>query len=162
VGAAAVTTPAAFQPFIAVTTAAFEYLVNEYGFHQESGKAAGSEAWVVYESATTRVTVHYELGAEPWVEIGRLEIRNGQPVQPNSIGLDLLLRERGKPLVDDVMVPRDIDVPELSRMISIRAERLRSFGEDLLRGDFQSFSRLQTKAEKELRRREAELFGSKM
>jgi hypothetical protein len=155
------TVPTAFQPFIAATTAAFEYLVSEYGFHRESEKAAGAEAWVVYENATARVTVHYELGAEPWVEIGRLEVRNGQLVQPNSIGLDLLLRERGKPLLDEVTVPRDIDVPELSRMISIRAKRLRSFGEDLLRGDFQSFPKLQTKAEKELRRREAELFGSK-
>ena len=50
-------------------------------------------------------------------------------------------------------------LPELSRMISTRAEKLRMFGRDLLRGDFRSFPKLQTEAEKELLKREAELFG---
>lgn len=154
------TMPSIFLPFISTTTEAFEYLVNEYGFHRKSEKAAGSEAWVVYENPTTRVTVHYELGAEPWVEIGRIEMRDGERVQPNSIGLDLLLRERGKPLGDEVTVPREIDSPELSRMIMTRAERLHTLGDDLLRGDFRAFQKLQTKAEKELRKREADLFGS--
>lgn len=137
---------------------AFEFLINDYGFRVAAEKALGAEAWVTYENATTTVTVHYELGAEPWVEIGRLELRNGQMVQPSSIGLELLLRERGKPLSDAIDVPRDMGDAENSRMIALRAERLRAFGDDLLRGDFRSFPKLQTKAERELRKREAESF----
>lgn len=153
--------PAAFRPFLAAVKTAFRYLEFDYGFRIKSDRGLGSEAWVVYENQTTRISVHYELGAEPWVEIGRLELRDGQRVQPASIGLDLLLRERGKPLSDGVKVPRDIGEVEISQMVSIRAERLHDFGGDLLRGDFGAFPKLQTKAEQELQRREAELFGSK-
>lgn len=152
--------PPTFQPFITATRRAFAYLVNDYGFRMKTEMALGSEAWVAYENHTTRITVHYELGAEPWVEIGRVELRDGQLVQPSSIGLELLVRERGKPLDDQVRVPRDITAPEISQMIGTRAERLRSLGEDLLRGDFRGFPKLQTKAGQELQRREAELFGS--
>jgi hypothetical protein len=152
--------PLVFQPFVAETLAAFEYLIIDYGFHVSVPEASGSEAWAMYENPTTRVTVHYELGAEPWVEIGRLEPHDGKLVQSGSVGLDLLLRERGRPLGDEVNPPRDIGKSEISNMLGARAERLRMCGDDLLRGDFQSFPRLQTKAEKELRRRDAELFGS--
>src|SRR6185436_1970568 len=148
------------QPFVAATKTAFSYLTTEYGFQLTVDRGLGPEAWVTYENQTTRVTVHYELGAEPWVEIGRLELRDGHMVQPASIGLDLLVRERGKPLDDEVKVPRDISGPEISRMVSVRAKRLQTLGDDLLRGDFRSFPKLQTKAEKELRQRETELFGS--
>jgi hypothetical protein len=150
--------PSVFQAFIAAARAAFDYLIASYGFQLKAERAVGSEAWVTYENETTRITVHYELGAEPWVEIGRLELRSGQIVQPSSIGLDLLLRERGEPLSDAVDVPREIGDSELSRMIAVRAEGLRAFG-DLLSGDFRSFPKLQTKAEKELQKREVELFG---
>ena len=152
--------PPVFRSFVAATESAFSYLTNDYGFHLTVERALGSEAWVTYENQTTRVTVHHELGAEPWVEIGRLELRDGHLVQPASVGLDVLLRERGEPLDDDVKAPRDIGGSEISRMVSVRANRLRALGDDLLRGDFRSFPKLQTKAEKELRRREAELFGS--
>jgi hypothetical protein len=150
--------PSVFQPFISGARVSFQFLLNDYGFSVTAEKAVGREAWVVYENATTRVTVHYELGAEPWVEIGRLELRDRQMVQPTSIGLDLLSRGRGKPLSDTVNVPREIGESEISRMIALRAERLRAFGDDLLRGDFRSFPKLLTKAEKELQKREAELF----
>src|SRR5689334_14270897 len=96
--------PEVFQTFVNETRAAFEYLVHAHGFQLTAEKAVGSEAWVAYENETTRVTVHYELGAEPWVEIGRLELRDGRTVQPSSIGLDLLLRERAKALSDTVDV----------------------------------------------------------
>ncbi len=154
------TQPGIFEPFVNATDEAFAFLVTDYGFLRKKDDAAGGESWVIFESGATRVTVHYELGAEPWVEIGRLEMRDGRLVQPNSIGLDLLLRERGKPLVDDVAVPREINSTELARMLDVRAERLRTCGEDLLRGNFSAFPKLQTKAEKELLKREAELFGS--
>ena len=152
------TIPSVFQTFIRDVRAAFQFLVHDYGFSVTAENTVGSEAWVSYENATTRVTVHYELGAEPWVEIGRLELRDGRMVQPSSIGLDLLLRERGKPLSDTVDVPREIGDGEKSRMIALRAESLRAFGDDVLRGDFRWFSKLQTTAERELQKREAELF----
>jgi hypothetical protein len=151
--------PSVFQTFMRDVRSAFDFLVRDYGFSVTAERTVGSEAWVAYENATTRVTVHYELGAEPWVEIGRLELRDGRKVQPSSIGLDLLLRERGSPLSDTIDVPREIGDGEKSRMIALRAERLRAFGDDVLRGDFRSFSKLQTKAERELLKREAELFN---
>jgi hypothetical protein len=152
--------PPVFKPFIAATEAAFSYLVSDYGFRLTGKRVLGAEAWVTYESETTRITIHYELGAEPWIEIGRLEVRDGKVVQPASIGLDLLLRERGKPLNDQLSEPRDIGESEISRMVATRAERVRSLGDDFLRGDFRAFPKLQTKAEKELKRREETLFGS--
>lgn len=152
--------PPVFEPFIAATEAAFSYLVSDYCFRLKVKRVLGPEAWVTYESETTRITIHYELGAEPWVEIGRLEVRDGKVVQSASIGLDLMLRERGKPLNDQLSKPRDIGESEISQMVATRAERVRSLGEDFLRGDFRAFPKLQTKAEKELKRREETLFGS--
>jgi hypothetical protein len=151
--------PSVFQTFISQVRSAFHFLVRDYGFRVTAERAVGSEAWVAYENATTRATVHYELGAEPSVEIGRRELRAGRRVQPASISLDLLLRERGSPLSDTIDVPREIEDGEKSRMIALRAERLHAFGDDVLRGDFRLFPKLQTKAERELLKREAELFN---
>jgi hypothetical protein len=146
---------AIFQPFYEATKSAFAYLA-EQGFICRDEANAGAEAWVTYENGKTRITVHYELGAVPWVEVGRLESRGGRFVQPQSVSLDLLLRDRGVSLKDEISAPREITPFELSSMLGTRAERLRQYGADVLRGDFSSFPRLQTKAEKELRRREAE------
>jgi hypothetical protein len=151
--------PSVFRPFITATKEAFAFLESDYGFRLMVKRWAGAEAWVTYETQVTRITIHYELGAEPWIEIGRLEIRDGKVVQPASIGLDLLLRERGMPLNDEVLEPRDIGESEISRMIATRAERIRRLGSDLLRGDFRDFPKLQTKAEEELKLREETLFG---
>jgi hypothetical protein len=152
--------PDVFKLFISEARAAFDYLVTTYGFKRTMEQAIGPEAWVVFEGATTRITVHYEMGAAPWVEIGRLEDVNGRHVQTKEIGLNLLLRERGKALHDDVDSPRDLNNTELATMLRARAHLLAETGDDLLRGSFESFPRLWNKAEKELRKREAELFGS--
>lgn len=82
-------TPPVFQSFVDATKAAFAHLQSDYGFRLTERRAVGSEAWGTYENPTTRVTVHYELGAEPWVEIGRLDLRDGRLVQPASIGLSV-------------------------------------------------------------------------
>jgi hypothetical protein len=79
----------------------------------------------------------------------------------SEIGLDVLLRDKGRSLPDDVDSPRDVTESEMSAMLRIRARLLMEVGDELLRGNFQSFPRLMSKAEKELRRREVELFGSK-
>lgn len=151
--------PAVFQPFHEATKSAFAYL-TDYGFICREEAHAGVEAWVVYENGTTRITVHYQLGAAPWVEIGHLEWRGGRSVQSQSVGLDLVLRERGISFKDEIDTPRDITPIEISSMLRTRAEQLRQHSDDLLRGNFSSFPRLLTMAEKELRRREAELYGS--
>jgi hypothetical protein len=151
--------PTVFQPFIVGVRAAFDYLITDYGFYLKDETAAGSEAWSTYENPTTRVTVHYELGSEPWVEIGQRETRDGREVQSASIGLELLLREHGNPLTDAVPFPREIQAAELTHMLRKRAEGLRVVGKDLLRGDFHELPKLQTKAETELKKREADLFG---
>jgi len=153
--------PEVFRPFVDATRTAFDYLTTTYGFARSTEQAAGPEAWVIFESPATRITVHYELGAVPWVEIGRLEDLDGQLVQTREIGLDLLARERGKALNDDVEPPRDLSSTELSVLLQARARLLAEVGDDLLRGDYQSFPRLHGKAEKELRRRESEMFGSR-
>jgi hypothetical protein len=153
--------PDVFKPFIAQTETAFDYLVTVYGFKCTTERAIGPEAWVVFESATTRITVHYEMGAAPWVEIGRLEDVKGRRVATKTVGLDLLVRERGEILRDDVDPPRDLSSTELSTMLQARARLLAEVGEDLLRGNFESFPRLWNEAENEVRKREAELFGSK-
>jgi hypothetical protein len=152
--------PDVFKPFISEARIAFDYLVTRYGFQRTTEQAIGPEAWVVFESTTTRITVHYEMGGAPWIEIGRLEDRNGRRVQTKEIGLDLVLREKGKALKDEVVPPRDLSGTELSAMLHARARLLADVAEDLLRGDFRSLPRLWSKAEKELRKREAELFGS--
>jgi hypothetical protein len=152
--------PGVFQPFVHDVRAAFDYLVTTYAFQRTTEKALGPEAWVVFESETTRITVHYEMGSAPWVEIGRLENLNGRRVQTKEIGLDVLLREKGNVLIGDIEPPRDLIGSELSAMLQARARLLAEAGDDLLRGNFESFPRLWSKAEKELRKREAELYRS--
>jgi len=152
--------PRVFKPFISETRTAFDYLITTYGFSKATEHALGPEAWVVFESAATRITVHHEMGSAPWIEIGRLEEVDGRLEQTKEIGLDLLLRQRGKALHDEVAAPRDLSNTELSAMLQARARLLAEVGDDLLRGNFDAFPRLWTKAQQELRKREAELYGS--
>lgn len=153
--------PEVFEPFVAATKESFGYLDTDYGFRLISTGSSGPGAWVTYENETTRVTVNWELGSAPWVEIGRLEVRGNALVQPASIGLHLVLRERGRPLLDELDVPRDLSTAEITEMTRTRAVALHEFGRDLLCGDFSAFPRLQKKAERELRDREADVFGAK-
>jgi hypothetical protein len=153
--------PDACIAFVAETRAAFDYLVANYGYRCTAEEAMGPEAWVVYEGPSTRITVHYELGTPPWVEVGRLEVVHGKRVAAKRIGLDLLLRERKKKsLDDDIGPPRDLRRLELSTMLQRRADALAEAGDDLLRGNFEAFPRLYNEAERELRAREASFFGS--
>jgi len=138
--------PPVFQPFIAATKTAIAYLQSDYGYRLTVQQAIGSEAWVIYESATTRITVHYELGTVPWVEIGRLELRDGEITQPASIDLERILRARGNALDHELRVPRDFGESEIGWMVSIRADRLRATADDVLRGDFRAFPKLQAKS----------------
>lgn len=153
------TIPAVFKPFLSQALDAFSFLVSEYGFTLMTQSAVGPEAWVVYETPTTRVTAHYELGAEPWIEIGRLELRDSKIVQPASVGLELVARVRGAAPEKHMHTARDLSGDELHVIMRSRAETLRSYADDLLSGDFHRFPELERKAEEEIRDRDRELFG---
>jgi hypothetical protein len=118
----------------------FRFLVDDYGFRVIGGDVAAYEAWVVFENGTTRVTVSYEIGSAPWVEIARLERAGAKVVVRDETSLELLLHTRGRPDPFAGRVHADIPDDELDRMLAVKAANLREEAGELLRGDFSSIA----------------------
>src|SRR6185436_4039696 len=72
----------------------FRFLIDNFGFRKISSASQAPEAWVHFRNATTGVTVHREIGSEPWVEISRLESVSGNTVERERYALDFLLAAR--------------------------------------------------------------------
>ena len=65
----------AFAAFESLTRSAFDFLVSSYGFRFVGTNSDGPECWAVYESTNTRVTIAFELGLGPRVELERKKLR---------------------------------------------------------------------------------------
>jgi hypothetical protein len=152
--------PAPFKTFVASTERHFGFLVGDYGFLLKGVDVAAYEAWVTFENETTRVTVTYEMGSPPWVEIARLEHRDDKRIARDEISLDFVLEEHGKKDAESPVGYGDIPDEIVDEMLRAKAKSLREDAADLLRGDFEALPLLRKRAEENLRRRNVELFGS--
>ena len=132
---------------------AFAYLLESFGFRYLSTNTHTPECWSTFHNETTAVTVHYEVGSEPWVELAELKREGNRVVERNRVALHFLVEERA-PQEVSLRGPGDDD-EGTRRVIYEKARQLQQYGSDILRGDFHVFPRLKEHAAENLRRRNA-------
>jgi hypothetical protein len=137
----------------AVVLDAFAYLVENFGFRYLSTSMHAPECWSTFHNETTAVTVHYEIGSQPWVELAKLKRNGDRVVEQSRAALEFLVQERAPEEVS--LRTSGDDDEERRRAIYTKARQLREYGSDVLRGDFHVFPRLQELAAENLRRRNA-------
>jgi hypothetical protein len=132
---------------------AFAYLVENFGFRYLSTSMHAPECWSTFHNETTSVTIHYEIGSQPWVEIAKLKREGDRIVEQNRAALEFLIQERAPGEV--LLTTSGHDEEGTRRVIYAKARQLREYGSDVLRGDFRVFPRLKELAEENLRKRNA-------
>lgn len=142
-----------FERFFKLCKQHFAFLENEYGFTLQSEEAQAYEAWVTFDSETTRVVITFEVGTLPWVEISRLESKGSKRIPKDEISLEILMR--GVELPDEVETEVQLD-----RLLAVKAKALQEKCEALLRGDFHDLPGLRKKVEAVHKKRTNELFGN--
>ncbi|NTW11755.1 MAG: hypothetical protein HGA30_00420 [Anaerolineales bacterium] len=131
--------------FERIVKGAFRPLESMHGF--KMGKAVYSEkkCTIQYLNATTEVTLHYELGREPWLDIS--DITNAE----NKTTLGWLLVEYGvekTPAPADAFRSTKLPDGKLASDLEKKIQQLLEHGTDLLRGDFSIMPNLQKRAKK--------------
>lgn len=131
--------------FERIVTSAFRSLESRHGFKMGETVYSQKNCTIQYVNATTDVTLHYELGREPWLDIS--DIRNAE----NKSTLGWLLVERG---IEKTPAPeaafRSTKLPDvkLAPDIEKKVQQLLEYGEDLIKGDFTLMPKLQKRAKK--------------
>jgi hypothetical protein len=131
--------------FERIVTGAFRSLESKHGFKMGEAEYSQKNCTIQYLNATTDVTLHYELGREPWLAIA--DVKNAD----NKSTLGWLLVERG---VEKSPAPaaafRSTKLPEgkLASDIEKKVQQLIEYGKDLMSGDFSLMPNLQKRAKK--------------
>jgi hypothetical protein len=131
--------------FERIVTGAFRTLESRHGFKMNETVYSQKKCTVQYINATTNVTLHYELGREPWLAIadaGNVE---------NKSTLGWLLVERGvekSPIPMAAFRLTHLPEKELASDLEKKIGQLLEHGADLINGDFSLMPNLQKRAEK--------------
>jgi hypothetical protein len=138
--------------FESVVLEAFGYLIDSFGFRYLSTHIHSPECWSTFHNSTTAVTVHFELGSQPWVELAELKRDGGCIFEQNRVALEFLVKERAPQ--ETALITNESD-EQTKAAIREKARQLRAYAEDVLKGDFRIFPRLMDIANDNLRRRNA-------
>ena len=131
--------------FERIVTSAFRSLEVRHGFKKGEAIYSQKNCTIQYLNATTDVTLHYELGREPWLAIA--DITNVE----NKSTLGWLLVERG---IEKSPAPaaafRSTTLPDgkLATDLQRKVQQLIEHGTDLINGDFSLMPNLQKRAKK--------------
>jgi len=123
----------------------FRSLETKHGFKKGETIFSPKNCTMQYFNATTEVTLHYEIGREPWLDIS--DIHDAE----NKSTLGWLLVERG---VEKMPVPADAfratSLPDvkLEAELEKKIKQLIEYGSDLMKGDFSLMPNLQKRAKK--------------
>ena len=117
----------------------FRFLVDDYAFKLVKTEEHLPEMWVTFKNPTTAVTVSFELGSAPWIEIGKLERVGDQTLQTGRSSLELLLKHRAPEETIYFDPIYDIYDLKLRSVLEEKARQLRQYAEDFLCGDFREF-----------------------
>jgi hypothetical protein len=131
--------------FERIVTGAFRSLEVRNGFKKGEAVYSQKNCKIQYLNATTDVTLHYELGREPWLEIS--DIKNAG----NRSTLGWLLVERGvekTPAPADAFRTTKLPDAKLAADLEKKVQQLLEHGTDLLSGDFSIMPNLQKRAKK--------------
>lgn len=138
----------------------FSFLKEEFGFQLDKINIHLPEIWMSFVNDTTAVSIIYEVGSTPWVELARRGNWHGKLVKAETSSLELLLEERAPSLS---MPECEIGQPGTEAFracLGAKAAALRQFGADILDGNFDVFPKLRILAAENERRRNLDLFGS--
>lgn len=131
--------------FERIVTSAFRSLESKHGFKMRETVYSNKNCMVQYVNTTTVVTLHYELGREPWLSIADIKDAG------NKTTLGWLLVERG---VEKSPSPasafRSMYMPDekLASDIEKKILQLIEHGTNLIKGDFSLMPNLQKRANK--------------
>lgn len=147
-----------FGPFKKATRKAFSFLAEApYKFEAGEPIVHVPECVIEYLNKTTGVTVSYEWGGSPSVVLKRLEQSSSSISSGEQVGLKFLVMERCPSSIGEF----DPEVSgDLEEILGEYARILKECGDDILRGDFQVFTKLKQIADEELRKKNTEMFGS--
>jgi len=131
--------------FERIVTSAFRSLEARYGFEMGEAVYSQKNCTIQYHNTTTNVTLHYELGREPWLDIS--DATNAE----NKSTLGWLLVEHG---VEKSPAPeaafRSMHMPDekLAADLQKKIKQLIEHGTDLMSGDFSLMPNLRKRAKK--------------
>lgn len=131
--------------FERIVTGAFRSLESRHGFKMGETVYSQKNCMIQYLNDTTMVTLHYELGREPWLAIA--DIKNAE----NKSTLGWLLVERGvekTPAPADAFRSTHLPNAKLAADLEKKVQQLLEHGADLIKGDFSIMPNLQKRAQK--------------
>ena len=131
--------------FEQIITRAFRTLESKYGFKRNETVYVKKGCSVQFLNPTTDITLHYEIGSEPWLSIA--DVHDPE----NKSTLDWLLVEQGvmkAPTPAQAFSTVAKPVAELASMLEKKNEQLVEYGKAFLKGDFSLMPALQKRAKK--------------
>ena len=131
--------------FESIVTRTFRGLEARHGFKKGESVYSKKGCTIQYYNATTDVTLHYDIGREPWLTIA--DVKNVE----NKSTLGWLLVERGiekTPAPADAFRSASLSEQELASVLEKKNQQLLEYGKDLMMGDFSLMPNLQKRAKK--------------
>jgi len=131
--------------FEEIVQKAFRGLESKHGFKKGETVYSKKGCIVQFVNTTTDVTLHYEIGAEPWLAIA--DAANHE----NKSTLNWLLVERGvekAPTPAQAFQSTNLAVKDLAASLEKKNQQLLEYGTDLIKGDFSLMPALQKRAKK--------------
>ena len=131
--------------FERIVTKTFRGLESRLGFKKGEVTYSNKSYALQYRNATTNVTVHYELGGEPWVAIADIK----DPENRSTLGW--LLVEHGiteEPVPADAFRSYKLSEKDFTSILERENQHLLEYGMDFINGDFSLMPELQKRARK--------------
>ena len=131
--------------FERIVMKAFRSLEIKHGFKKGEATYSQKDCAMQYLNTTTDVTLHYELGREPWLTIS--DVNNAE----NKSTLGWLLVEHGvekMPTTADAFRFTPLPEEKLESELEKKVQQLLEYGADLMKGDFSLMPNLQKRAQK--------------
>ena len=131
--------------FERILTKTFRVLEGRYGFKKGEAMYSPKGCTVQFQNATTDVTLHYEIGEMPWLDIA--EIQNAE----NRSTLGWLLVERGiekTPIPAAAFRSNPLAEKDIEAVLEKKNQQFVEYGMDLINGDFSLMPALQKRAKK--------------
>ena len=128
-----------------IITKTFRVLESRYGFKRGEAVYSSKGCTVQFQNATTDVTLHYEIGEEPWLDIA--DVKNVE----NKTTLGWLLVERGiekTPAPAAAFRSKPLAEKDMEATLEKKNQQLVEYGMDLINGDFSLMPTLQKRAKK--------------
>jgi hypothetical protein len=131
--------------FERIVTKTFRGLESRHGFKRGETVYSRNGCTVQYLNATTDVTLHYDIGREPWLTIA--DVKDVE----NKSTLGWLLVERGiekTPMPADAFRSTTVSEKDLASVLEKKNQQLLEYGKELMIGDFSLMPNLQKRAKK--------------